>query len=168
VTLFPTQVGALDAARAASLAARGLTETDPGIQVGDNAAAAILAARANDGASLAQFLSTAPGAGTPGVWVAIGTTPPLLPGWGHVAPWVIHSGAQFRPDQTRWARASEARSRGSSSITRCGEVVESADRRGLTSLRQRSGGPPKRLRAKAEAPALQFDLSRNALDQTVE
>ena len=110
LTLFPSQVGALDAARAASLAARGLTESDPGIQVGDNAAAAILAARANDGALLAQFPYTAPGAGTPGVWVAIGTTPPLLPGWGNVAPWVIHSGAQFRPDgppsldSGRWAR----------------------------------------------------------------
>ena len=112
VTLFssPLQVEALNAARTASLAARSLTEADPGIQVGENAAAAILAARANDGASLAQFPYTAPGAGTPGVWVAIGTAAPLLPGWGNVAPWVIHSGAQFRPDgppaldSGRWAR----------------------------------------------------------------
>lgn len=110
VTLFPLQIAALDGARAASLAARSLTEADPGIQVGENAAAAILAARANDGASLAQFPYTAPGAGTPGVWVAIGTAPPLLPGWGNVTPWVVESGAQFRPDgppaldSGRWAR----------------------------------------------------------------
>src|SRR5687768_7042276 len=33
-TLFPLQIAALDAARAASLAARSLTEADPGIQAG--------------------------------------------------------------------------------------------------------------------------------------
>lgn len=112
VTLFPNplQVAVFDAARIYSLAARSLTETDPGIQVGDNAAAAILAARANDGASLAQVPYTAPGAGTPGVWVTIGTAAALLPGWGNVTPWVVHSGAQFRPDgppaldSGRWAR----------------------------------------------------------------
>jgi len=111
VTLFtnPVQVAIFDAARSYSLAARGLTEADPGIQVGDNAAAAILAARANDGASLAQFPYTAPGAGTPGVWVTSGPAA-LLPGWGRVTPWVLHSGAQFRPDgppaldSGRWAR----------------------------------------------------------------
>jgi hypothetical protein len=112
VTLFtnPAQVAIFDAARSYSLAARGLTEADPGIQVGDHAAAAILAARANDGALLAPFPYTAPGAGTPGVWVTIGTAPALLPGWGQVTPWVLHSGAQFRPDgppsldSGRWAR----------------------------------------------------------------
>ena len=72
VTLFGTQSIALNAARTASLAARSLTEVDPGISVGENAAAAILAARSNDGASLAQFPYVAPGSGAPGVWVAIG------------------------------------------------------------------------------------------------
>jgi len=110
VTLFPLQSAALDAARAASLAARGLTEANPGIARGESVAAAILAARSNDGASTAQFPYVAPGAGTPGVWVAIGTTPALLPGWGNVAPWVINSGSQFRPygppplDSERWTR----------------------------------------------------------------
>jgi hypothetical protein len=137
VTLFtnnPLQVAGLDAARAASLAARSLTEADPGIQIGENAAAAILAARANDGASLAQFPYTAPGAGTPGVWVAIGTAPALLPGWGNVAPWVIHSGAQFRPDgppsldSGRWARDyNEIKELGSiSSTTRTTEQTQIA------------------------------------------
>lgn len=98
VTLFQAQAGALDAARAASLAARSLTEADPGISVGESAAAGILQARANDGASQASYSYVAPGAGTPGVWVAIGTTPALLPGWGNVAPWVIQTGSQFRPD----------------------------------------------------------------------
>ena len=99
VQLFPTQTGALDAARTASLLARGLTEADPGIGVGEAAAAAIIASRLNDGASQAQFTYTPPGVGTAGVW-----TPPAppaaanLPGWGSVTPWVLHNGSQFRPD----------------------------------------------------------------------
>ncbi len=101
VGLFQTQnqAQALDSARAASLLARGLTEADPGIAIGENAAAAILAARLNDGASLAQFTYTPPGVGTAGVW-----TPPaapaaaLLPGWSSVTPWVLHNGSQFRPE----------------------------------------------------------------------
>jgi hypothetical protein len=97
VTLFPLQSSALDAARAASLAARSLTEADAGIGVGESAASAILAARANDGAAQAQFPYTAPGAGTPGVWVSIGSAQALLPGWVNVATWILPSGSQFRP-----------------------------------------------------------------------
>ncbi len=97
VTLFPNQALALDTARAASLAARNLTEANPGIAVGEDAAHAILAARLNDGASQAQFAYSAPGAGSPGVWVAIGTAAPLLPGWGAVTPWVLHNDGQFHP-----------------------------------------------------------------------
>jgi len=98
VALFPPQTAALDAARDASLAARGLTEADPGFSVGENAAAVILAARANDGASVAQFPYTAPGAGTPGIWVPIGPAPAALPGWGSVTTWSIESASQFLPD----------------------------------------------------------------------
>jgi hypothetical protein len=98
VTLFPLQSAALDTSRAASLAALGLTEDDPGIGWGENAAAGVLAVRSIDGAAQASFPYTAPGAGSPGVWVAIGTTPALLPGWGSVTPWVLRSGSQFRPD----------------------------------------------------------------------
>jgi hypothetical protein len=98
VTLFPLQASALDAARSASIAARGLPDTDPGIGWGESVAAAILAARAGDGAALAQFVYAAPGAGTPGVWTPNGTAVSLLPGWGSVTPWVLESGSQFRPD----------------------------------------------------------------------
>ena len=98
VTLFPAQTSALDAARTASLAARGLTETSPGSAWGESVAAAILAARASDGAALAQFVYTAPGAGSPGVWTPNGAAISLLPGWGKVTPWVLESGSQFRPD----------------------------------------------------------------------
>ena len=58
----------------------------------------VLQARSTDGASTAQFPYTAPGAGNPGVWVAVGAAPPVLPGWGNVRPWVLRSGLQFRPD----------------------------------------------------------------------
>jgi hypothetical protein len=110
VALFPGQAEGLNAARAASLALRGLKETDAGMAWGEHAAAAVLAARSDDGAADAQFPYTAPGAGNPGVWVAIGTAPALLPGWGRVTPWILRSGSQFRPDgppslgSGRWAR----------------------------------------------------------------
>ena len=109
-TLFGAQGAALDLARAASLAARGLDELNPGIAVGEGAAAAVLQARVNDGASAAQFPYVAPGSGTPGVWTALGGAAPLLPGWGNVTPWVMRSAVQFRPDgppaldSGRWAR----------------------------------------------------------------
>ena len=96
-TLFPAQAATLNGLRASSLANHDLTEDDPGIDVGEAAAAAMLAARADDGASVAQFPYTAPGAGTPGVFVPIGTQQALLPGWRDVTTWVIHSGSQFRP-----------------------------------------------------------------------
>jgi hypothetical protein len=98
VRLLPDQQSALDTQYASSLAARRLTTSDPGIEVGERAAAQALALRTNDGSTTAQFPYTAPGSGNPGVWAP---TPPafapaLLPGWGSVAPWVIRSQSQFR------------------------------------------------------------------------
>ena len=91
-------VTTLNAARAASLAAHGFSESDAGVTFGDSVGAAILAHRANDGAAQAQFLYVAPGAGLPGVGVAVGTATIVLPGWGNVRPWILKSGDQFRPD----------------------------------------------------------------------
>ena len=96
--LFPGSAAALDVAYADSLVLHGISPADPGIAYGQATAAAVIAARANDGASAAQFPYDAPGAGDPGVWERIGTTPALLPGWGDVAPWVMQSGDQFRPE----------------------------------------------------------------------
>ena len=124
ISLFPAQSGTFTPARAASLAARGLTEQDTGIGVGQGIAASLFAARVNDGASLAQFPYVAPGSGAPGVWVTIGGAAALLPGWGNVATWVIHTGSQFRPDAPpaldsgRWARDyNEVKSLGKSDST---------------------------------------------------
>ena len=96
--LFPGQAAALGCHRAASLAAEGLTEADPGIEIGEDVAAAILSIAASDGSGSAQFPYTAPGAGNPGVWVPVDARPASAPGWGSVTPWVLRSGSQFRPD----------------------------------------------------------------------
>jgi hypothetical protein len=98
VALFPAQAQALNDARAASLAARHLRTTDPGIRLGEAVADAILLRRSTDGAAQAQFPYTAPGAGSAGVWTPIGTAQALLPGWGNVTPWVLRRAAEFRPD----------------------------------------------------------------------
>jgi hypothetical protein len=104
--LFPLQANDLGLLRAASLEAHGLTEADPGVAFGDALAAFILAIRASDGAAQAQFPYTAPGAGQPGVWVPIGPADDsriqslaaaITPGWGHVTPWILRKGSQFRP-----------------------------------------------------------------------
>jgi len=95
---LPGQPAALDGLYAASLAAHGLSEADPGVAYGESAAAAILALRANDNSAQAQFDYTVPGAGTPGVWVRLNNAPAQLPGWGNVTPFVLRSGSQFRPD----------------------------------------------------------------------
>jgi hypothetical protein len=87
--------GSLDTLYFASLAAHGLSASDPGIEYGRSAAAAILALRANDNSGQAQFNYTAPGAGLPGVWVPLTSLPALLPGWGEVTPFVLHNVKQF-------------------------------------------------------------------------
>ena len=98
VHLLPDQQSALDTQYANSLAARHLTTSDPGIEVGEKAAAQVLTLRANDGSATAQFPYTAPGSGNPGVWVPTppASAPASLPGWGSVAPWVMRSQSQFR------------------------------------------------------------------------
>jgi hypothetical protein len=96
--LFTGQATSLNIKRAASLEACGLDETNPGISVGEAAAAAIFTLRSTDGAAQANYPYTAPGAGSPGVWVAVGPAAPVAPGWGKVTPWRLESGSQFRPD----------------------------------------------------------------------
>ena len=96
--LFPGQASSLDIVYLDSLAAHGLSTSDPGVEYGRSAAAAILALRANDNSAQAQFNYTAPGAGTPGVWAPLTSAPALLPGWGNVTPWVLRSASQFRPE----------------------------------------------------------------------
>ena len=73
----PAQVAQLDTLFANALASRGLSAGDPGVEYGRMAAAAILAARANDHSALAesQYPYVAPGAGLPGVWMPVSSAP---------------------------------------------------------------------------------------------
>lgn len=96
--LYPTMRTALDQLLAAQLAlipdGRGKQE---GIRVGDEVVALLLAERANDGSAAipAPFVA----GGQPGDYRP--TPPnfpePVFPDWGQVTPFVLDSGAQFRP-----------------------------------------------------------------------
>jgi PAP2 superfamily len=138
--LFPGQKDALDAAYGDFLATNGIDPLDPGTRVGAQAAANILALRANDGRfppNPPPFLgSTAIGQWRPTPSLLSGPPPTLAPGltpWlASVKPFTMHSGSQFRvgppPDLTSqlWARDFiETKTVGSlSSATRTAEQTE--------------------------------------------
>ncbi len=94
---FPSAAATLDAdeAKSLSLIAYGSAKAN-GVAVGQAAAAAMIAARANDGSSLTEtFL---PGSSDPGVWQP---TPPafaagILLNWRNVTPFAVRSSKQFR------------------------------------------------------------------------
>ncbi|HKX62332.1 MAG TPA: vanadium-dependent haloperoxidase [Verrucomicrobiae bacterium] len=105
VNRFPAQAASVHATYLAYLAAKGLDETDPGVLVGQQAAAGMIVLRAGDG----SFPNPAPpnfvGANLPGVWRP---TPSYLPGgppsfapmavpWvGEVTCFTLLSSSQFR------------------------------------------------------------------------
>jgi hypothetical protein len=96
VTLRPSSAAALDAARAASLAAiPDGPEKEAGILVGEDAATAVLLLRAGDGwdAVVPYMPGTEPGAWQP-------TPPAFAPAsfvhWGQVTPFGLANGSQFR------------------------------------------------------------------------
>jgi hypothetical protein len=91
--LLPSQQAAIDAAYKAALAliADGPAKTD-GIAVGDKAAAAILALRADDGAGTAENYQPHTTAG-----VYVPTVIPAVPQWPQRKPWLMTSATQFRP-----------------------------------------------------------------------
>jgi hypothetical protein len=134
VGLLPAQASAFSTAREASLAAHGLTESDPGVAFGEAVAEVILAVRSADGSGLAQFSYTAPGAGLPAVWVSVGDAPAVVPGWRSVTPWVLQDLSRFQPDgppplsSRRYARDyNEVKEIGSlASATRTDEQTEIA------------------------------------------
>ena len=106
VALFPAQQAALDTVYQEYLTANGLLATDPGVTVGQLAAAGILALRANDG----RFPPNPPpftGGTDLGIWRP---TPSYLPGpppafapgaapWvATVTPFTLESPSQFRAE----------------------------------------------------------------------
>jgi len=97
---FPGSAASLDAARANSLAAipDGPAKS-AGIAVGEAAAAATIAARANDGSGPPQFYL--PPSSNPGEWQLTPTCPAAggtFLHWRNVTPFGIQSGDQFRSD----------------------------------------------------------------------
>lgn len=100
-TYFPSAAAMLDALRVSSLAAipDGAAKS-AGIAVGEAAAAAVMAARNNDGSSPAGFYL--PTSSKPGEWqTTAGCT--ALGGafyqWRNVKPFGLRSAAQFQPDE---------------------------------------------------------------------
>lgn len=91
--LMPAQQASIDTAYQAALAAiaDGSAKAS-GIAVGEKAAAAVLAARVNDGAGVAETYRphTTAGAYVP-------TVVPAVPQWAQRKPWVMTSPSQFRP-----------------------------------------------------------------------
>jgi len=91
--LVPSQQATIDKAYASALAgiADGPART-AGIAVGEQAAAAVLAWRADDGAGATERYRPATTAG-----VYVPTTIPAVPQWAQRKPWVMASSDQFRP-----------------------------------------------------------------------
>jgi hypothetical protein len=91
--LMPAQQAAIEADYQAALkpVADGPAKTS-GIAVGEQAAAAVLASCADDGAMAPNTYRPHT---TPGVYVP--TVFPAVPHWGKRRPWVMTSGDQFRP-----------------------------------------------------------------------
>jgi hypothetical protein len=107
VALFPEQASNLDATLARSLEKVSDASARPaGSALGHRAAAAIVALRASDGAAAVTLYRPVT---SPGVYVP--TPLPVGVVWGKVKPWVMQSGAQFRPppppplSSVDWARA---------------------------------------------------------------
>jgi hypothetical protein len=91
--IYPDQKQGLDVALAASLSAVAETEAKAkGIALGKQAAAGVIALRANDGSKAQENYRphTRPGAYVP-------TVVPVFSTAGSIAPWVMTTGSQFRP-----------------------------------------------------------------------
>ena len=91
--LVPSQQAAIDSAYQAALSAipAGQAKT-AGLAVGEKAAAAVLAWRADDGAATGETYRPHTTAG-----VYVPTVIPVVPQWPQRKPWLMTSPAQFRP-----------------------------------------------------------------------
>jgi hypothetical protein len=99
VDIFPGQASSLDATYSSYLANNGLAADDPGVAVGQTAAARMLALRANDGRMPNPLPPPFLGGTEIGVWRPTPPTgtPMVTPWLGAVPPFTLKSGDQFRP-----------------------------------------------------------------------
>lgn len=98
VSYFPTQQSSLDAGFQNSLKAINASPQakSEGVQVGEDAAAALLSKRTDDGLNAA--VPYTPGSG-PGAWQPQPpTAPPVTPWLGQMRPFTMESNHQFLPD----------------------------------------------------------------------
>jgi len=120
---FPSAAPALDAAYAASLASipNGSAKQD-GIEVGEAAAAALIALRTGDGSGPPEFYS--PASSAPGVWQPTPSCPPAggtLLQWRSLRPFAIERTDQFRSTPPA-ALTSQRYARGYNEVLRVGSI----------------------------------------------
>lgn len=106
VNLLPGQATILDTQYTDYLTSQGLSATDPGVTVGQQAAAGILALRANDGRVPNPLPPPFLGGTAPGEWRPTPSNPPegpppsnapmATPWLGAVPPFTLENGDQFR------------------------------------------------------------------------
>jgi hypothetical protein len=96
---FPAQTEALDTLYMNYLSGHGLAPTDPGVVVGQQAAAGILNLRANDGSFPANFPAFTGGVQA-GQWrpTLPAFAPMAVPWLGAVTPFALKDSTQLRPD----------------------------------------------------------------------
>ena len=120
---FPSDASALDAAYAASLASipNGSAKTE-GIEVGEAAAAALIALRTGDDSAPPEFYS--PTSSAPGAWQPTPSCPPaggILLQWRNLRPFAIERTDQFRSAPPP-ALTSERYARGYNEVMRVGSI----------------------------------------------
>lgn len=143
INLFPAQQGSLDAAHDGSLAdvPDGQAQDD-GVSVGEQAAAAILQLRSNDG----RFANVPyqPGSG-PGAWIP---TPPFPPNFPALVPWVakvtpftMRRTDQFRVDPPP-SLTSDVYTEDYNEVRKMGAKVNSGRTAQQTAIAEFFGEPP--------------------------
>ena len=159
-SLLPAQRAAIDAGYAEALAkiADG-PERSAGIALGEKAAAAVLAQRADDGAARPEQYRPHAAAG-----IYVPTTVPLVPQWPQRRPWLMSSAAQFRPGPPP-ALGSEAWARDYNEVKALGARTSprrSAEQTEIARFWEASGPPIYHRVARSVANAPGRDVTRNA------
>jgi hypothetical protein len=118
--LLPAQQATIERAYQAALASiPSSSSKTSGIEMGEKAASAVLAARADDGAGTPAPYRPHAAAG-----VYVPTAAPAAPHWGLRKPWLMKSAAQFRPAAPP-ALGSEAWARDYNEVKRLGAKASS-------------------------------------------
>lgn len=126
VNLYPTQAAALTAIFKDYLTKKGLKEDDPGVAVGQKAAAGTIALRADDGRVPKPMPPPFYGENVVPKWRASpAANAPMASSWmGTIKPFSIQSGSQFRPNPPP-ALASEQYTKDYNEVKAVGAAINS-------------------------------------------